>query len=309
MAMIQVVAGIIFDSKGHFLLARRPVGKVYEGFWEFPGGKIEKNEVASEALVRELEEELGITPKNMQSWVRKKFRYPHGDVSIEFFKVSHWTGELKPLENQKLHWQKLESLDVTPVLEPNIPILKSLNLPDSYLITNLQNLGEAQFFKLLSNAVRHTPQFIQVREKYLSMSELEAFTKDVLSVCRSSGSKVLLNSHIDMAAKLGVDGIHLNSIQLKTMTRRPDFELCAGSCHDKTDLENVDALGLDFAVLSPVKATGSHPDKTPLGWQAFNKLIDGINTPVYALGGLSADDLKDAWAYGAVGTAMLRGAW
>jgi 8-oxo-dGTP diphosphatase len=155
--MIQVVAGIIFDSNGHFLLARRPVGKVYEGFWEFPGGKIEKNEVASEALVRELEEELGITPKNMQSWVRKKFRYPHGDVSIEFFKVSHWTGELKPLENQELHWQKLKSLDVTPVLEPNIPILKSLNLPDSYLITNLQNLGEAQFFKLLQARLGKLP--------------------------------------------------------------------------------------------------------------------------------------------------------
>ena len=102
-AMIQVVAGIIFDSKGRFLLARRPVGKVYEGFWEFPGGKIEKNEIASEALIRELQEELGITPKKMQSWVQKKFRYPHGDVCIEFFKVSDWTGELKPLENQKLH--------------------------------------------------------------------------------------------------------------------------------------------------------------------------------------------------------------
>jgi 8-oxo-dGTP diphosphatase len=198
---------------------------------------------------------------------------------------------------------------VTPVLEPNIPILKSLNLPDSYLITNLQNLGEAQFFKLLSSAVSQTPQFIQIREKHLSMSELEAFTKDVLSVCRSSGSKVFLNTHIDMAARLGVDGIHLNSMQLKTMTHRPDFELCAGSCHDKADLANGDALGLDFVVLSPVKATDSHPEVTPLGWQDFNTLIDGINTPVYALGGLSADDLKDAWAYGAVGTAMLRGAW
>jgi 8-oxo-dGTP diphosphatase len=98
-------------------------------------------------------------------------------------------------------------------------------------------------------------------------------------------------------------------MQLKTMTHRPDFELCAGSCHDKADLANGDALGLDFLVLSPVKATDSHPEATPLGWQAFNSLIDGINTPVYALGGLSADDLKDAWAYGAVGTAMLRGAW
>ncbi|MDC1311604.1 Nudix family hydrolase [Burkholderiales bacterium] len=307
--MIHVVAGIIFDSDGHFLLARRPIGKVYEGFWEFPGGKVEKHESTSMALVRELEEELGITPQKMQSWVLKKFRYPHGDVKIEFFKINHWQGEIKPLEGQKLHWQKLQALDVAPILEPNIPILKSLHLPDRYLITNLVGLGQDRFFQLLSNAVRQAPQYIQIREKDLSISDLEVFTKEVLNVCRTSGSKVLLNGHIDLGHKLGVDGIHLTSTQLKNITQRPDFELCAGSCHDKTDLEKVDELELDFAVLSPVKTTSSHPEGIPLGWKNFNALLDGVKTPVYALGGLSKGDLEDAWTHGAVGVAMIRGAW
>ncbi len=307
--MIQVVAGIIFDSDGHFLLARRPSGKIYEGFWEFPGGKVEKYESASKALARELEEELGITPQKMQSWIRKKFRYPHGEVNIEFFKVSHWTGEIKSLEGQELHWQKLQALEVAPILEPNIPILKSLHLPDRYLITNLADLGQDRFFQRLSNAVSQAPQYIQIREKHLSISDLEAFTTEVLRVCRSSGSKVLLNSHIDICDKLGVDGIHLNSTQLKNITKRPDFNLCAGSCHDKADLAIVDELELDFAVLSPVKVTNSHPEGVPLGWKNFNTLIDGVKTPVYALGGLSEGDLQDAWVHGAVGAAMMRGAW
>ena len=308
-AMIQVVAGIIFDSDGRFLLARRPRGKVYEGFWEFPGGKVEKNECAAQALVRELEEELGITARKIQSWVQKKFRYPHGEVNIKFFKVHHWSGEITALESQELYWQKLGYLDVAPVLEPNIPILKSLHLPDHYLITNSVDVGEDTFLQLLPNIVSKAPQFIQIREKHLSKSDLEAFTKEVLSICRKSGSKVLLNSHIDIGDKLGVDGIHLTSYQLKSIAHRPDFELCAGSCHNRDDLETVDALGLDFAVLGPVKATDSHPGATPLGWHTFNAFIEGINTPVYGLGGLFENDLRDAWAYGAVGTAMMRGAW
>ena len=87
-AMIQVVAGIIFDSKGRFLLARRPVGKVYEGFWEFPGGKIEKNEIASEALIRELQEELGITPKKMQSWVQRNFDIHTATFVLNFSRLA-----------------------------------------------------------------------------------------------------------------------------------------------------------------------------------------------------------------------------
>ena len=87
--MIQVVAGILLNSDGHFLLAKRPVGKIYEGYWEFPGGKVESNEDGSGALIRELKEELGIVPKLFKPWVRKTFHYPHGEVCINFFKVRH----------------------------------------------------------------------------------------------------------------------------------------------------------------------------------------------------------------------------
>ena len=83
-AMIQVVAGIIFDSDGRFLLARRPRGKVYEGFWEFPGGKVEKNECAAQALVRELEEELGITARKFNLGSKRNFAIHTGRLILSF---------------------------------------------------------------------------------------------------------------------------------------------------------------------------------------------------------------------------------
>ena len=307
--MIHVVAGILFDVEGNFLLARRPTGKVYEGFWEFPGGKVEEKERASDALVRELEEELGVVAKTFHPWITKTFRYPHADVNIEFFKVTHWSGKVRSLENQKLYWQGPGSLRVAPVLEPNIPILKSLRLPDHYLITHLSALGEANFFESLLQAVKKSPQLIQVREKDLSPTDLEAFTKEVLSVCRPSGSKVLVNTHIDIADRVGADGVHLNSVQLKSIINRPEIALCAASCHTKEDLVRVDALALDFAVLSPVKVTASHSHAIPIGWNFFASLIEGMKTPVYALGGLSKEDLSDACDHGAAGISMLRGAW
>ncbi|MDA0237763.1 MAG: Nudix family hydrolase [Proteobacteria bacterium] len=307
--MIHVVAGILFDANGHFLLARRPMGKVYEGFWEFPGGKVEENERASDALIRELKEELGIVPKAFHPWITKTFRYTHADVNIEFFKVTHWSGEVRSLEDQDLHWQGPGSIRVTPVLGPNITILKSLRLPDYYLITNLSELGEANFFQLLLQAVQKSPQLIQVREKSLSSADLEAFTKEVLSVCRPSGSKVLVNTHFDIADRVGADGVHLNSEQLKSITYRPQFALCAASCHSKEDLVRVDALGLDFAVLSPIKVTASHPHVRPIGWNLLNSLIEEVKTPIYALGGLSKEDLHNAWIHGAAGISMVRGAW
>jgi 8-oxo-dGTP diphosphatase len=307
--MIQVVAGILLNSDGHFLLAKRPVGKIYEGYWEFPGGKVESNEDGSGALIRELKEELGIVPKRFKPWVRKTFHYPHGEVCINFFKVRHWDGVVAPLENQEFYWQGLGIPGVSPLLEPNIPILKSLHFPDKYLITNLAEMGEESFFRQLSRSVEEQPQMIQVREKHLSVSDLEKFVRKVIDICRPSGSRIIVNEHIDIAERLGADGVHLTSAQLGTMTRRPELPLCSASCHTADDLARVDELNLDFAVLSSVKVTQSHPNQIPLGWETFRSLSAEIKTPIYALGGLKDSDLKDAWYHGAVGIAMMRSAW
>ena len=94
-----------------------------------------------------------------------------------------------------------------------------------------------------------------------------------------------------------------------SLATRPQADLVGASCHDAEQLARAMRLGLDFAVLGPVKATGSHPGAAPMGWQQFAELAHGASIPLYAIGGMGRDDLEEAWRAGAHGVAMIRGAW
>ena len=85
--IVEVVAAVILRPDGQFLLARRPGGKIYSGYWEFPGGKVESNESLLHALERELWEELGIQVRNAYPWVTRVFTYSHATVRLHFFRV------------------------------------------------------------------------------------------------------------------------------------------------------------------------------------------------------------------------------
>ncbi|MEK7302837.1 MAG: NUDIX domain-containing protein, partial [Pseudomonadota bacterium] len=120
---------------GQFLLTRRPDGKIYSGYWEFPGGKVEKNESLLHALDRELQEELGIQIRRADPWVTRVFTYAHATVRLHFFRVVEWEGRLIPRENQGLSWQWPHQVEVSPVLPANGPVLQALLLPPVYAIT------------------------------------------------------------------------------------------------------------------------------------------------------------------------------
>jgi 8-oxo-dGTP diphosphatase len=89
----------------------------------------------------------------------------------------------------------------------------------------------------------------------------------------------------------------------------PPEYVVAASCHDETELRQAARIGADFAVLSPVHATRSHPNARPLGWAEFARLRMISDIPVYALGGVTADDLETARVAGAAGLAMIHGIW
>src|ERR1700681_2810932 len=80
--VVDVGAAVITRPDGSFLLAQRPPGKVYAGYWEFPGGKVEPGEAAERALARELHEELGINVHRAYPWIRRVFTYPHATVGL-----------------------------------------------------------------------------------------------------------------------------------------------------------------------------------------------------------------------------------
>ncbi len=118
---VDVAVGVLMQGD-QFLLTSRPEGKVYAGYWEFPGGKLEAGESVEQALRRELQEELGITIGAAPTWKTQMVDYPHALVRLHFCKVIHWVGELQMREGQSHAWQTLP-VEVVPVLPGTVPVL------------------------------------------------------------------------------------------------------------------------------------------------------------------------------------------
>ncbi len=306
---VEVVAAVIERPDGSFLLAQRPAGKVYAGYWEFPGGKVEPGEPLAAALARELHEELGIDVQVARPWIVQIYAYPHATVRLNFFRVSAWRGDPHGKEAQRLAWQQVSTLDVAPLLPANAPVLRALQLPFEYAITHAAEIGTAEQLNRLDERLAQGLRLIQVREKGMQPPVLEEFAAAVIARARRHGARVLINSDIELAQRQGADGVHLAAAQLARLERRPELPWCAASCHDAAELARAVALGVDFAVLGPVQATLTHPGAKPLGWESFAALARGAGLPVYALGGMTPGDLEAAWRRGAQGIAMVRGSW
>jgi 8-oxo-dGTP diphosphatase len=324
--VVEASVGVIQNNNGLILLAERPAGKPWAGYWEFPGGKVEVNETPEQALKRELEEELGITVTRCYPWLTRTFDYPakYDDsgnlespaktVKLHFFVVVDWQGEPSGLERQVLSWQNPRELSVDPILPANAPIFGGLGLASIYAITNLSEQGEKQFFKLLEHALGNGLMMIQVREKQLSIEAYKKFSQQVIELASPYHAKVFLsssciNSDLNLVSQLNASGVHFTSEDLEKLQHRPADILCGASCHGALQLAHAAKLNLDYVMLSPVMATLSHNDAIPLGWDAFTDLIKGYALPVYALGGMQIKDLHHARMQGAHGIAMQRGIW
>ncbi|MES2979422.1 MAG: NUDIX domain-containing protein [Pseudomonadota bacterium] len=120
--VVDVAVGILLRPDGKFLLTSRPQGKVYEGYWEFPGGKLEAGETVEQALRRELQEEIGVMIGAVEHWKIQQVDYPHALVRLHFCKVRQWQGELSMREGQSSAWQELP-VTVAPVLPGTLPVL------------------------------------------------------------------------------------------------------------------------------------------------------------------------------------------
>lgn len=331
----HAAVGIIQRADGFVLLGERPMGKPWAGYWEFPGGKIEEGETPECALNRELQEELGISVISSYRWLTRSFDYvakydvagklesPAKTVKLHFFIVTEWQGEPSGLENQALSWQNPESINVGPMLPANALIFNALNLGKTYAISNVSELGETEFFARLKVVLNHGVKMIQIREKQMSNSALISLVERVIEIAEPYGANVLINSaycssdianipdltDFNFPTNLKSAGLHLNSRDLMHLQLRPVVLLCGASCHNREELAHALVLGLDYVVLSPVKATLSHAEAEPLGWDVFSELIADYALPVYALGGMHAIDLHKARLYGAHGIAMQRAAW
>ncbi len=131
-SVVDVAVGILIRDGGDFLMTSRPKGKAYAGYWEFPGGKFEPRETVTEALTRELNEELGIETGQIEVWKSELVDYPHALVRLQYCMVLDWTGKLQMRENQLFAWQCLP-LSVAPILPGAVPVLQGLAIERGFV--------------------------------------------------------------------------------------------------------------------------------------------------------------------------------
>ncbi len=129
-AVVRVVAAALYDARGRVLIADRPPGKHMAGRWEFPGGKVADGETLSDALTRELNEELGIAVNAAQPLLDLTHDYPDRRVELHMWLVKSYTGEPRSLDGQRLKWVEPARLFDEDILEADLPFIEALqNLP------------------------------------------------------------------------------------------------------------------------------------------------------------------------------------
>jgi len=309
----EVAAAVIerttADGSMEFLLGQRAPGAFYEGFWEFPGGKVEPGETPHAALLRELREELGIAVVRADPWLRRQHVYEHAHVRLNFFRVRQWRGAVKDHVHSALAWQRADAVSVSPMLPANAPVLAALALPEFYAITHAGEIGVDAQLLALAHALESGLKLVQLREPGLDVARRSAFVHAAVDLCHQYGARALVNGDAALAAAAGADGLHLPALQLAAQTVRPDFPLVAASCHSPAELLLAAQLGCDFAVLGPVLTTASHPGVAGIGWDGFAAAVGVPPLPTFALGGLARADLDLAQRSGAHGIAAIRTAW
>src|SRR5690606_6427813 len=144
-------------------------------------------------------------------------------------------------------------------LPANAPILRALSLPNLYAISNVQELGEEEFMQRLEASLRKGLRLVQLREKNYSREAVRELALKMLPLIRQHDARLLINADVELAREIGADGVQLTATQLVELRERPAVEWCAASCHNAEELRRAEELGCDFALLSPVLATLSHP--------------------------------------------------
>lgn len=309
-AIVHVVAAAVMDHDGRVLLTERPPGKHLAGYWEFPGGKKEATETSLQALSRELHEEVGLDVIDCRPLIDVVHAYPEKTVRLEVWRVDGFQGDIHGREGQRWAWADVGELAQWQLPPADVPIVKALQLPDTYCITPEPEDSPA-FWRALEATLERGERLLQLRAKQMEPNVLERLARRFITVCHSVGAKVLVNANPARAADMGADGAHLSAAIMRSFTGRQSADgfMLAASCHDKEELTLARQLGADFAVLGPVAPTASHPGQPALGWHRFNDLVRGANLPVYALGGMQREDVGQAWHSGGQGVAGISGLW
>lgn len=185
-----------------------------------------------------------------------------------------------------------------------------MSLPSHYLITPSPN-QDPDFFAALDRSLQAGTRLLQLKGKGMEPQAYVTLAERVIALAHDYNCKVMLTGDPALVEQLGADGIHLDSKALKAANERPlpANYLVAVSGHTLDALQKGESIGASFGVLSPIRHTSAHPDIAPIGWGGLADIKARLSIPIYALGGVSAEDEAEAISAGAQGIAGNRGYW
>ncbi len=310
MEVIEIVVGVL--KKGNkILISQRQAHQEYADFWEFPGGKVEKNESFTSALTREFQEEVGVKITEWQSLIQIPWQYAHANVVLNVFVANKFTGRVVGKEGQKIKWIDILEIEKYSFPEANSGIVNALRLPDSYAISgSFEDVDDG--LRILKNTLESGIKLVQLRAKKMPEQAFIKFAIPAIELVHEYGAKVLLNAMPEILNKLpNADGLQLSSTVIQDLSERPISEdkLLSVSTHNEVEITKALDLKADVILLSPVKKTSSHPDLDGIGWQKFEQLVKNVPVPVYALGGMQTEDIRDAKKHGGQGVAAISSFW
>lgn len=312
----HVAVAILRRDDGCVLVAERPAWRHAGGGLEFPGGKLDPDEPVADALVRELDEELGVRALHWAPLMRIRHEYPDRGVVLHVHTVDEWAGEPVGAEDQAVEWLPVARLDAERFPAANRPIVGALQLPSRYLIT--PSVEESEFDAIVAGleaAIEGGCRLLQLREPGWSADAWARLLERASDIAGRTGQNVNLIANTGDPAWLdrypAIAGMHLTSRAMLEFQDRPiartRYLSCA--CHGRDEIRHAERLGADFAVVGHVKPTPSHRGREALGWNGLEQLSAETVLPIYAVGGMTVADIERARHHGAVGIAAIRGTW
>lgn len=324
--IIDVAAGVLINANQEVLIAQRPEGKHMAGYWEFPGGKFEAGETASEALHRELKEELGVEVCDSEPLIELVHHYPERSVRLHVRVVREWSGEPQSLDQQALAWAAKADLANWRLLPADGPIVNAIVLPSLIAVSPAVPVDmdwEQLSAKLTALLKQNVNQLHWRQEAFTANSAPSAAAQQqaerVARWALDNGVTACLHeTNIDLgnawASRLGFSGLHLTEqeiVRLDALQVDRDailgdqLEWLSASCHGGEAVYRAEALGVDYGLLGTVQNSESHPGAELLGWNEFALLAEPAKMPIYAIGGCAVNDVVRAKLHSGQGIAAI----